>query len=70
MFPQVGRVVAAAGRVAGRAGAAKQFALFEDHYNAAARPFKWKFSTTGLAEFLARLDQHTLDDNLVVDTAA
>lgn len=31
---------------------------FEARYNQTARPFKWKFTTTDLAELLDRLDQH------------
>jgi len=31
---------------------------FEIRYNAAARPFKWKFTTTDLADLLDRLDRH------------
>ena len=31
---------------------------FEDRYNATARPFKWKFTTSDLANLLDRLDQH------------
>ena len=31
---------------------------FEARYNQTARPFKWKFSTTDLANLLDRLDQH------------
>ena len=31
---------------------------FESRYNQAARPFKWKFTTTDLANLLDRLDQH------------
>ena len=31
---------------------------FVVRYNATARPFKWKFTTTDLAEFLERLDRH------------
>jgi hypothetical protein len=31
---------------------------FEDRYNGAARPFKWKFTTTDLADLLDRLDRH------------
>ena len=31
---------------------------FEERYNQTARPFKWKFTTTDLAEFLDRLDRH------------
>ncbi len=30
----------------------------EIRYNAAARPFKWKFTTTDLADLLDRLDRH------------
>jgi transposase len=35
-----------------------RLATFEARYNQAARPFKWKFTTHDLADFLARLDQH------------
>ncbi|MEZ0095087.1 hypothetical protein [Streptacidiphilus sp. EB129] len=35
---------------------------FEDRYNAAAQPFQWKFTTSGLDELLARLDRHTSAD--------
>ena len=31
---------------------------FEVRYNAAAKPFKWKFTTTDLADLLDRLDRH------------
>lgn len=31
---------------------------FEDRYNATPRPFKWKFTTSDLANLLDRLDQH------------
>jgi hypothetical protein len=31
---------------------------FEVRYNATARPFKWKFTTTDLADLLDRLDRH------------
>ncbi|MHB8273391.1 MAG: hypothetical protein ACYDC9_01260 [Dermatophilaceae bacterium] len=30
---------------------------FETRYNAAAKPFKWKFTTTDLADLLDRLDR-------------
>src|SRR5664279_176081 len=36
----------------------KRLADFETRYNDAARPFKWKFTTTDLAALLDRLDQH------------
>jgi hypothetical protein len=36
----------------------KRLADFETRYNRAARPFKWKFTTTDLADLLQRLDQH------------
>jgi uncharacterized protein YdaL len=36
----------------------KRLADFETRYNVAARPFKWKFTTTDLADLLDRLDQH------------
>ena len=32
--------------------------LLEARYNQTARPFKWKFTTTDLANLLDRLDQH------------
>ena len=31
---------------------------FETRYNQAAKPFKWKFTTTDLADLLDRLDRH------------
>jgi hypothetical protein len=31
---------------------------FETRYNAAARPFKWKFTTNDLADLLERLDRY------------
>jgi hypothetical protein len=36
----------------------ERLAKFEARYNQAAKPFKWKFTTTDLADFLTRLDQH------------
>lgn len=38
-----------------------RLAAFESHYNQAARPFKWKFTTTDLTDFLDRLDAHKND---------
>ncbi|OBS01898.1 transposase [Mycobacterium gordonae] len=35
-----------------------RLSAFEDRYNATARPFKWKFTTSDLANLLDRLDQH------------
>ncbi|MEV6293858.1 hypothetical protein AB0M41_26275 [Streptomyces sp. NPDC051896] len=34
---------------------------FEDHYDATAQPFQWRFTTSDLGDLLARLDQHTAD---------
>ncbi|MDW6062505.1 transposase [Streptomyces sp. FXJ1.4098] len=34
---------------------------FEDHYNATAQPFQWRFTTSDLNDLLARLDRHTAD---------
>ncbi len=34
---------------------------FEDRYNATARPFQWKFTTSDLDDLLVRLDRHTAD---------
>ena len=36
----------------------ERLAAFETRYNEAAKPFKWKFTTTDLADFLDRLDTH------------
>jgi len=36
----------------------QRLARFEDRYNAAAKPFKWKFTTTDLADLLNRLERH------------
>ena len=36
----------------------QRLADFETRYNHAARPFKWKFTTTDLADLLERLDRH------------
>ncbi len=36
----------------------ERLAKFEERYNQTAKPFKWKFTTTDLADFLIRLDQH------------
>jgi transposase len=38
--------------------ATDRLATFETRYNQTARPFKWKFTTTDLAELLVRLDNH------------
>jgi transposase len=38
-----------------------RLSAFEAHYNQTARPFKWKFTTTDLTDFLARLDNHKPD---------
>ena len=45
---------------------------FETRYNAAAKPFKWKFTTTDLADLLDRLDrQHQAQSpNTTQPTAA
>ena len=36
----------------------KRLANFEDRYNQAARPFKWKFTSNDLNDLLARLEHH------------
>jgi hypothetical protein len=36
----------------------ERLAAFETRYNQAAKPFKWKFTTTDLADLLDRLDRH------------
>jgi len=35
-----------------------RLADFAERYNQTATPFKWKFTTTDLADFVERLDQH------------
>lgn len=35
-----------------------RLAKFEERYNQTAKPFKWKFTTSDLADFLTRLEQH------------
>jgi hypothetical protein len=37
---------------------AEQIIAFENHYNAAARPFDWKFTRTDLNQLLVRIRQH------------
>ena len=37
---------------------AAQILAFEQHYNAAARPFDWKFTRTNLNQLLARIRNH------------
>nr|WP_271213643.1 transposase [Rhodococcus wratislaviensis]GLK40835.1 hypothetical protein GCM10017611_77100 [Rhodococcus wratislaviensis] len=37
---------------------AARLSAFETHYNQAAQPFKWKFTTTDLSDVLTRLDDH------------
>ena len=37
---------------------ASQILAFEQHYNAAATPFDWKFTRTGLNQLLTRLARH------------
>jgi hypothetical protein len=36
----------------------QRLAAFETRYNQAAKPFKWKFTTTDLADVLDRLNTH------------
>ena len=38
-----------------------RLAQFETRYNQTAQPFKWKFTTTDLADLLTRLDNHPPD---------
>jgi uncharacterized protein YdaL len=37
---------------------ATQILAFEQHYNATARPFDWKFTRAGLNQLLTRLSRH------------
>ena len=37
---------------------AEQILAFEQHYNATARPFDWKFTRTDLNRLLTRLGKH------------
>jgi len=43
---------------------AERLARFAEHYNASARPFDWRFTSTDLDAMLARLDAHRVDDEL------
>jgi len=45
---------------------------FEDRYNAAAKPFMWKFTTSDLNDLIGRLDEHERADttNKLLPTAA
>jgi hypothetical protein len=36
----------------------ERLAAFETRYNQAAKPFKWKFTTTDLVDLTDRLDRH------------
>lgn len=49
---------------------AARLAAFEAHYNRAAQPFKWKFTTADLADLLARLDRHERDHDRPDKTTA
>jgi hypothetical protein len=40
-----------------------RLSAFENRYNQTAKPFTWKFTTTDLAELLARLDNHKPERN-------
>lgn len=40
---------------------AARLSAFENHYNRAARPFRWMYTTTDLTDFLSRLDNHKSD---------
>lgn len=48
----------------------KRLSGFEARYNATAGPFKWKFTTTDLADLLNRLDQHQLSEAQPAHAAA
>jgi hypothetical protein len=39
-------------------GLAEQVLAFEQHYNATARPFDWRFTRTDLNQLLARISRH------------
>lgn len=46
-----------------------RLAAFAARYNATARPFRWKFTTTDLADLLTRLDQHKPDESASTQAA-
>jgi len=48
----------------------KRLAKFETHYNQAAKPFKWKFTTTDLAALLQRLEERETTTATVAQTRA
>ncbi len=41
-------------------GLAEQILAFEQHYNATARPFDWKFTRADLNQLLTRISRHDL----------
>jgi hypothetical protein len=47
-----------------------RLARFEARYNQTARPFKWKFTATDLAELLLRIDNHKPDNEPAQPRAA
>jgi hypothetical protein len=60
-FSVVQRKVVAPNDFTDHAQVGDRLRAFEDRYNAAARPFQWKFTTTDLDALLAGLDRHAAD---------
>ncbi|MEU1340610.1 IS630 family transposase [Streptomyces sp. NPDC005827] len=60
-FSVVQRKVVAPNDFTDLAQVGNRLRAFEDHYNATAQPFQWKFTTSDLDDLLARIDRHTTD---------
>lgn len=58
VFSVIGRKVVRSGDFADLTALAERLASFETRYNATARPFNWRFSTTDLTALLERLEAH------------
>ncbi len=57
-FSIIGRKVLSPNDFTDLAVVEKRLADFEHRYNDTAQPFKWKFTTSDLADLLERLDRH------------
>ncbi|HLI16335.1 MAG TPA: IS630 family transposase [Acidimicrobiales bacterium] len=60
VFSIIQRKVVRSGDFAGLGALAERLLAFEQHYNASARPFDWRFSTDDLAAMLERLEGRAL----------
>ncbi|MFI6950954.1 hypothetical protein [Streptomyces sp. NPDC050422] len=60
-FSVVRRKVAQPNDFTGLAQVRDRLRYFQNRYNTTAQPFRWKFTTSDLADLPARLDRHTTD---------